>query len=49
LKAPDKQKASIELFAETVKSLKDLCQGVHIITIGGQDKLADYLNEAKLR
>lgn len=49
LKAPDKQKASIELFAETVKSLKDLCQGIHIITIGGQDKLADYLNEAKLR
>ena len=49
LKAPDKQQASIELFADTVKSLKDLCQGVHIITIGGEDKLARYLNEAKLR
>lgn len=49
LKAPDKMKASIELFANTVNSLKDICQGVHIITIGGEDKLADYLNAAKLR
>ncbi len=49
LKAPDKMKASIELFADIVKSLKDICQGVHIITIGGEDKLADYLNAAKLR
>ncbi len=49
LNAPDRTKASIELFADTVKSLKDICQGVHIITIGGEDKLAQYLNAAKLR
>ena len=49
LKAPDKTKASIELFADTVNSLKDICQGVHIITIGGEDKLGSYLNAAKLR
>jgi methylenetetrahydrofolate reductase (NADPH) len=49
LTAPDKNKASIELFADTVKSLKDICQGVHIVTIGGEDKLAQYLNAAKLR
>ncbi len=49
LKSPDKQKASIELFADTVNSLKDICQGVHIITIGGEDKLGQYLNAAKLR
>lgn len=49
LKAPDKTKASIELFADTVNSLKDICQGVHIITIGGEDKLGQYLNAAKLR
>jgi len=49
LKAPDKTQASIELFADTIKSLKDICQGVHIITIGGEDKLGDYLNAAKLR
>ena len=47
--APDKQKASIELFAETVKGLKDLCQGIHIITIGGEEKLRRYLDAAKLR
>ncbi len=49
LKAPDKEKASIELFADTVNSLKDICQGVHIITIGGEDRLGQYLNAAKLR
>ncbi len=48
-KAPDKTRASIELFADTVKGLKDICQGVHIITIGGEDKLGKYLNAAKLR
>ncbi len=47
--SPDKQKASIELFAETVKGLKDLCNGVHIITIGGEDKLRHYLDAAKLK
>jgi methylenetetrahydrofolate reductase (NADPH) len=49
MKAPDKTKASIELFADTINSLKDICQGVHIITIGGEDKLVEYLNAAKLR
>ncbi len=48
-KAPDKQKASIELFAETISGLKDLCQGAHIITIGGEEKLKYYLDAAKLR
>ena len=47
--APDKQKASIELFAETISGLKDLCQGTHIITIGGEEKLKYYLDAAKLR
>ncbi|MFO7986190.1 MAG: methylenetetrahydrofolate reductase [Desulfatiglandaceae bacterium] len=48
-KAPDKQKASLEIFADTVKGLKDLCQGVHIITIGGEERLRHYLDAAKLR
>jgi len=47
--APNKAKASMELFADTVNSLKDICQGVHIITIGGVDNLVQYLNAAKLR
>jgi len=49
MKAPNKKKASEELFADTVNSLKDICQGVHIITIGGVDNLVPYLNAAKLR
>mgnify|MGYP000170854281 FL=1 len=48
-KAVDKEKASIEIFADTVKGLKDLCQGVHIITIGGEERLRYYLDAAKLR
>ncbi|HMA67246.1 MAG TPA: methylenetetrahydrofolate reductase [Desulfosalsimonadaceae bacterium] len=48
-RAPDKEKASLELFADTVKGLRDLCQGVHIITIGGEDRLKQYLDAAKLR
>ncbi len=45
---PDRLKASIEIFKDTVSGLKDLCQGVHIITIGGEDKLRHYLDAAKL-
>jgi 5,10-methylenetetrahydrofolate reductase len=48
-RAPDKEKASIELFADTIKGLKHLCHGVHIITIGGEDKLKNYLDAAKLK
>lgn len=49
MKAPNKKKASMALFADTVNSLKDICQGVHIITIGGVDNLVPYLDAAKLR
>ena len=48
-KATDKKRASIELFADLVKGLKQLCQGVHIITMGGEDKLQPYLDAAGLR
>ncbi len=48
-KSPDRQKASLEIFAETVQGLKDLCQGIHIITIGGEEKLRLYLDAARLR
>jgi 5,10-methylenetetrahydrofolate reductase len=47
-KAPEKQKASIEIFTEIVTGLKDLCQGIHIITIGGEEKLRYYLDAANL-
>ena len=48
-RAPDKLKASTEIFADIVTGLKDLCQGVHIITIGGEEKLKNYLDAAKLK
>ncbi len=48
-RAPNKQKASIEIFSDIVTGIKDLCQGVHIITIGGEEKLKLYLDAAKLK
>jgi methylenetetrahydrofolate reductase (NADPH) len=48
-KAPDKQKASIEVFTEIVSGLKDLCQGIHIITMGAEGKLRYYLDAARLK
>jgi 5,10-methylenetetrahydrofolate reductase len=48
-RAPDKQKASVEIFTDIVTGLKDLCQGVHIITIGAEESLKAYLDAAKLK
>jgi methylenetetrahydrofolate reductase (NADPH) len=48
-KAKDRQAASMEIFADLVKGLKDLCQGIHIITIGAEDQLRLYLDAANLR
>lgn len=48
-KAPDKRKASIELFGDLTNGLKGLCNGLHIITLGGEDKLQPYLDAANLR
>ena len=48
-RTPDKRKASIEIFTDIVSGLKDLCQGIHIITIGAEAKLKKYLDAAKLK
>ena len=48
-KAVDRQKASIEIFTEIVSALKETCQGVHIITVGAEEKLRLYLDAAKLK
>ncbi len=47
-KAADKEKASIEIVSVLVKGLKDLCQGVHFIPIGAEDRLFKYLDAAQL-
>ncbi len=48
-RAPDRLRASVEIFADTVAGLRELCQGIHIITIGGEAQLKTYLDAAKLR
>ena len=48
LRAPEKKKASIEIFSDLATGLKDLCQGIHIISIGGEEHLRDYLDAANL-
>lgn len=47
-RSPYKLKASMEIFAETVNGLRDLCQGIHIIPLGWYNKLPMFLDEAKL-
>jgi len=48
-RSPDRQRASIDIFRDLVAGLRELCQGVHIITIGGEEKLKDYLDAAGVR
>jgi methylenetetrahydrofolate reductase (NADPH) len=47
-KAPHKESASVEIFTDIVKGLKDLCQGVHLIPVGWEGKLPKFLDAAKL-
>lgn len=47
-KAPDKEKASIEIVSDLVRGLRDLCQGVHFIPIGAEDRIFKYLDALRL-
>ena len=47
-KAPDKERASIEIVSDLVKGLKEVCQGVHFIPIGAEDRISKYLDAAKI-
>ena len=47
-KSTDKEKASIEIVSDLVKGLKDLCQGVHFIPIGAEDRISKYLDALRL-
>jgi len=46
--APEKEKASIEIFTDIITGLKDICHGVHLIPIGWEDKISKFLDAAKL-
>jgi 5,10-methylenetetrahydrofolate reductase len=48
LKAPDKEKASVEIFTELIKGLKEMCRGIHIVPFGAEDKISRYLDAVKL-
>src|SRR4030042_6310754 len=44
MKASDKQKASIEIAGNLIKTLRPLCQGVQIIPIGGESQIPTLLD-----
>ena len=43
-RAPNKEKASIEIFSDLVNGLKGVCNGVHIVPFGAEDRVNRYLN-----
>jgi 5,10-methylenetetrahydrofolate reductase len=47
-KAEDRVKTSIEIGAELIRELKGMCQGVHIMPIGWENKVPALLDTAKL-
>ncbi len=49
LRSPDKLKASVEIFADTVNALREVCQGIHVISMGGEEKLRYYFDAARLK
>ncbi len=42
--APHRQQASIDLFVNLVRALKGVCDGVHIVPFGAQEKLHQYID-----
>ena len=44
-KAPDKTKEGIAIAAETIQKLQNICQGVLLVAIGGQERLAAALDQ----
>jgi 5,10-methylenetetrahydrofolate reductase len=47
LKAPDKERASIEIFTELVKGLREFCHGMHIVPFGAEDRVGSYLSAVR--
>jgi 5,10-methylenetetrahydrofolate reductase len=46
--AEDKSRAGLQLAAELMKDLKDLCQGLHIMPIGWEKRIPELLDLAGL-
>ncbi len=47
-KASDKAAKGVEIAARTIAEVKDLCQGVHIMTIGMEKRTSDIIDAAGL-
>lgn len=47
LKAADKEQVSIEIFGELVKGLREICDGIHILPVGAEERVGTYLNVLK--
>lgn len=46
--SPDREETSIRMVAELVEGLKDLCEGVHLMTMDEEDQLLNYLDALNL-
>jgi methylenetetrahydrofolate reductase (NADPH) len=46
-RAPDRERASMEIIKNLVKGLREVCQGVHYIPVGSVDRLSKYLEAAE--
>lgn len=45
-KSPDKIKEGISIAADTIQKLKNICRGVLLVAIGGQERLAEVLEQS---
>jgi methylenetetrahydrofolate reductase (NADPH) len=48
MKAPDKEKASIQIFSELVTNLRSFCNGIHIVPFGAEDRVGSYLSALRM-
>jgi len=46
-KAPDKIKEGIAIAADTVRAFKDVCRGVLLVAVGGEERLSEVLEQAE--
>jgi methylenetetrahydrofolate reductase (NADPH) len=47
-KSPDREETSIGMVTELVEGLRDLCQGIHLIPMGAEDRIPRYLDALKI-
>jgi 5,10-methylenetetrahydrofolate reductase len=48
MKASDKQRTSVEIAGDLIKSIRSFCQGIHLIPIGWENQIPVVLDHAGL-